>query len=169
MSARRVLVIGSQAIHAFHRDPPIAVVFGSREVDVTPLPYADFDRWYFYVHEHFGADSEFDIEHGVYIDMVKEGIPKFPSGWETRAIERSLDMNEPGQSVTVVYPEIYDLLITKLLVNRDQDEVFLKGVAQITTLDADTLRARLDSVVLTREKEHRRVWARECVRRVFAG
>ncbi len=137
------MIIGSQAIHAFYPDPPIDVVVGSREVDIVPLPYADFEEWFFYVHEHFGADSEFDLENGVYIDMIREDVPKLPPDWETRCIERSLPLKEEGETVAVVYPEIHDLLVAKLFGTRPQDEAFLQGVSQIIAVNADTLRVRI--------------------------
>ena len=163
------MIVGSQAIHALYPDPPIDVVVGSREIDVVPLPYPDFEEWFFYVHEHFGADSEFDVENGVYIDMVREDVPTLPPDWETRSLERSLRLKQGGKTVTVVYPEIHDLLVAKLFANRPQDEAFLLGVSQIIAVDVETLRARLESVIVPPALEPKREWARACADRILSA
>lgn len=158
VGANRILIIGSQAIHAFYRDPPIDLVAGSREVDVIPLPYAAFDKWFYYAHERLGADSEFDIENGVYVDMVRDTTPKLPSGWEQRAVERTLRAKQ-GRSVVAVYPDVHDLLATKLLLGRPQDVGFVKGVLRLLEIDRATVAARIGEIMLPTEREPARAEA----------
>ena len=131
VGAQRVLVVGSQALHAYYVDPSIDTVVESREIDVIPLPYEAFDKWYFYAHEQLGADSEFDERHAV-------------------------------------YPDIHDLLVSKLLANRPQDEAFLRGVRSLITIDRKTLEERLGSVELPKEKERLRTWATSAIARIFS-
>lgn len=153
IGARRILVIGSQAVHYFIPNPPIEVVAGSREVDLMPLPYSSFEKWYYYAHEHLGADSEFDSEHGVYVDMVKGDVPRLPMGWESRAHERFLPLSETGDTVTAVFPDLHDLVVTKLFANRAQDIRFLQGIRMLLEVDAATVRERIASVPLPNEME----------------
>jgi hypothetical protein len=166
INAQRILVIGSQAIHAHHANPPIDAVVESREVDLVPQPYADYSKWFYYAHERLGNDSEFDLKHGRYVDMVKDTVPKLPSGWEERAIERTLHLPD-GRVVTAIYPELHDLIVTKLLAGRAQDEAFLRGVLKIADVSERTLRERMASVNLPLERESMRAWADDCLRRVF--
>lgn len=167
VGAQRVLVVGSQALHAYYVDPSIDTVVESREIDVIPLPYEAFDKWYFYAHEQLGADSEFDERHGVYVDMLRERTAKLPRGWENRVLERRLEL-ESGSPVTAVYPDIHDLLVSKLLANRPQDEAFLRGVRSLITIDRKTLEERLGSVELPKEKERLRTWATSAIARIFS-
>ncbi len=166
LNAQRVLIVGSQALHGTHPDPPIAVVEASREVDIVPLPFEEYERWFYYAHERLGADSEFDVEHGIYVDMVRDRVPKLPPGWESRSIERALQIDD-SRSVTAVYPELHDLLVSKLLANRAQDEAFLRGVTKLGRIDPFVLRERLLSVPLPEEKEPLRGWAFAAVGRCF--
>ena len=166
INAEKILVIGSQAIHATHPDPPIDVVTDSREIDAIPLPYEQFEKWFFYAHERLGSDSEFDLENQLYVDMVNVKVPKLPPDWEARCTHRTLN-REDGTRVDVLYPDIYDLLLTKLLANRPQDEAFLRGVKQLQKLDGSLLATRLEAVELVEGTEHLRNWARKCIGRVF--
>lgn len=152
VGAKRILIIGSQAIHAFYEDPPIDLVAGSREVDVIPLPYVDFDKWFYYAHERLGADSEFDVENGVYVDMVRDTTPKLPSGWERRTVERTLRAGQ-NRTVQAVYPDLHDLLATKLLLGRPQDVEFVKGVLRLLEIDRATIAARIGKIILPVERE----------------
>jgi hypothetical protein len=156
LDVRRMLIVGSQAIHGVLPDPPLEVVAPSREVDVVPLPYERYEKWYYYAHEHLGADSDFDAEHDVYVDMIKPHVPKLPPDWESRATERTLTFPDSGEAVVVVYPELHDLIVTKLFANGPQDEGFLRGVRALTDIDLSTLRERVASVDLSPEKEHLR-------------
>jgi hypothetical protein len=70
--------------------------------------------------------------------------------------------------VTAVYPDIHDLLVSKLLANRPQDEAFLRGVRSLITIDRKTLEERLGSVELPKEKERLRTWATSAIVRIFS-
>jgi len=156
--ADRVLIVGSQALHGSYPDPPIHVVVSSREIDVVPLPYELFDKWFYYAHERLGADSEFDIEHGLYVDMVRASTPKLPKGWEQRTHERVLRAAD-GRSVVAVYPEVHDLLASKLLAARPQDVEFLKGVRKLLSVDRKTIECRIREVALSKKHERLRTSA----------
>jgi len=117
-----------------------------------PLPYAAFDNWFYYAHERLGADSEFDAEHNVYVEMVRNTMLRLPKGWEERAVERVLRAGT-NAAVTVVYPELHDLLASKLIAGRAQDLAFLQGVRHLLQVDNTTLRMRLKQIKLTQKQE----------------
>ena len=158
LNASRILVVGSQAFHARFQNSRIDVVEASREIDLIPLPFAAFEKWYYYAHEKLGVDSEFDEQHGLYVDMLRPHVPKLPAGWEDRVYERTLQSPD-GRSIVVVYPEIHDLIASKLLANRPRDVEFLRGIRRIERIDLQLLEARVLAVPLDAAKAESRAWA----------
>ena len=166
VGAQRVLVVGSQAVHAFYPDPPVMIVVASREIHVVPLPFEDFERWYYYAHERMGADSQFDEENGIYVDMLREHAAKLPVGWELRVREKELRSEHKGV-ITVVYPDLYDVAAAKLIANRPQGEAFLRGLRRLGEIDRDVLEAHIALVELPSSKKQRKKDALDTVARVF--
>ncbi len=123
-----------------------------------PLPYEPFEKWFYYAHERLGADSEFDAENGVYIDMMRASMLRLPRGWEKRALERIL-LAETPEAIVVVYPELHDLLASKLFAGRAQDLEFLQGARQLLSVDRKTLKRRINQIDLSREQERQRAHA----------
>ncbi len=166
LNADLVLVVGSQAIHGTHPDPPVDVVVMSIEVDVVPLPYERYEKWFFYAHERLGDDSDFAIENHAYVDMIKPSMVRLPSNWQERCTTRELDRGDGG-SVRVLYPEIHDLVVSKLLANRPQDKAFLRGLVSLGYVNRSSIETRLADVPLPAERAELREWARAVICDVF--
>jgi hypothetical protein len=139
-----IYVIGSQAVYGAYPDFELDVVLASKDIDVFTIPY--LERWWLPVIEQFGSDSDFDIERGYYVDMVKPELPRLPLGWEGRAVRRvigTIVVGARSEEVTAVYPEIHDLAASKIAIGRDQDLAFLSGLIESDLVQRDLLEDRL--------------------------
>lgn len=137
-------VIGSQAVYGAYPDFDLGVVLASKDIDVFTIPY--LERWWLSVNEQFGSDSDFDIERGYYVDMVKPELPRLPLDWKDRAIRRvigTIDIDGRLENVTAVFPETHDLAASKIAIGRDQDVAFLSGLIEAGLIERDLLEARL--------------------------
>jgi hypothetical protein len=98
--------------------------------------------------ERFGSDSDFDLERGYYVDMVKPDLPRLPNGWEERAVRRTIgtiDIDGRAAEVVAVFPEAHDLAASKIAIGRAQDAEFLAALVQRRLLDRSLLEDRLAS------------------------
>ena len=139
-----IYVIGSQAIYGAYPDFELEIVLASKDIDVFTLPY--LERWWLPVNERFGSDSDFDVERGYYVDMVKPDLPRLPAGWENRAVRRvigTLLINGRSEDVTAVFPEAHDLAASKVAIGREQDVEFLLGLVEAQVIQRSVLEDRL--------------------------
>ena len=140
-------IVGSAAILAALPDPPPGALTATRDVDVIP-PGGDerlADRISFVL----GEASEFDIEHGYYVQGVTLRTPAFaPLDWQTRAIPVRV------AEYTGWCMDPHDLVLSKLGAGRDKDLDFARGAAALGLVHHQELFTRLDRVSCT--AEHRR-------------
>lgn len=126
-----VYVIGSQAIYGAFPDLGLEIVLASKDIDVFTVPY--YETWWLPVIERFGSDSDFDLDRGYYVDMVKPDLPRLPAGWEERAIRRmigEISMAGRSEQITAVFPETHDLAVSKIAIGRPQDLDFLASLVE---------------------------------------
>lgn len=133
-------IVGSAAILAFLPDPPEGALTATRDVDVIPPEdddaLADRLSWV------LGEGSEFEIEHGYYVQGVSWSTPAFaPSGWHLRACPIQVDNRYTGLCM-----EPHDLVLSKLGAGREKDIDFARAVAELGLVETETLRHRLQSV-----------------------
>ena len=105
MKEPTVYVVGSQAIYGSFPDLDLGIVLASKDIDVFTVPY--YESWWLPVVERFGSDSDFDLERGYYVDMVKPDLPRLPNGWEERAVRRTIGTIDIGGrliEVVAVFP-----------------------------------------------------------------
>jgi hypothetical protein len=140
-------VIGSQAIHGSFRDPDLDVVLRSDDLDIyprdgyTPMVYEELML-------HLGQDSDYHVETGQYLEAVETTLARFPAGWEDRATRTHVGkatIRNIKKDVHVVWPEIHDLVVSKLAIRRLKDLEFLKGVIDLGLIDRETLRQRYEA------------------------
>jgi len=144
MKEPTVYVVGSQAIYGSFPDLDLGIVLASKDIDVFTVPY--YESWWLPVVERFGSDSDFDLERGYYVDMVKPDLPRLPNGWEERAVRRTIgtiDIDGRASEVVAVFPEAHDLAASKVAIGRAQDAEFLAGLVQRGLLDRSRLEDRL--------------------------
>lgn len=136
-------VIGSAAILAVLPDPPEGALTATRDVDIIP-PHeneelADRLCWV------LGEGSEFDIEHGYYVQGVSWNTPVHaPQDWHLRAIPVRV-----GNRHTGLCMEPHDLVLSKLGAGREKDLDFARAVARLRLVEREKLHERLDSVSAT--------------------
>jgi len=146
MKESTVYVVGSQAIYGSFPDLDLGIVLASKDIDVFTVPY--YESWWLPVVERFGSDSDFDLERGYYVDMVKPDLPRLPNGWKERAVRRTIgtiDIDGRAAEVVAVFPEAHDLAASKIAIGQAQDAEFLAGLAQRGLLDRSVLEERLAS------------------------
>jgi hypothetical protein len=144
MRETTVYVVGSQAVYGSFPDLELGTVLASKDIDVFTIPY--YESWWLPVVERFGSDSDFDLERGYYVDMVKPDLPRLPTGWEARAIRRiigTIDIDGHPAEVEAVFPEAHDLAVSKIAIGRAQDVDFVAGLADRGLLDRSLLEERL--------------------------
>jgi hypothetical protein len=148
-------VIGSQAIHGSFRDPDLDVVLRSDDLDIyprdgyTPMVYEELML-------HLGQDSDYHVETGQYLEAVETTLARFPAGWEDRATRTYIGdatIGNAKREVHVVWPEIHDLVVSKLAIRRRKDLEFLQGVIDLGLMDGETLRQRYEAAPrITKER-----------------
>jgi hypothetical protein len=152
-----VFIIGSQAIMMSWPDAP-PEMRSSLEVDAYP---GNARVWEIeqagksgevsqeaseHIHGLFGEGSAFHIAHGFYIDGVDEGTARLPSGWNTRAIVKRLEVD--GREVKAVAPSPEDIIVSKLARLDDKDKDFVSAYHRARPLDLQLIESRIKDTAL---------------------
>jgi hypothetical protein len=155
--ADTVFIIGSQAIMMSWPDAP-SHMRTSPEVDAYP---GNARVWEVeqakksgdvsqeaseHIHGLFGEGSAFHATHGFYIDGVDEGTARLPSGWNTRAIVRRMEVD--GREVKAVAPSPEDIIVSKLARLDDKDKDFVRAYHQARPLDLRLIESRINDTAL---------------------
>src|SRR5436190_21516400 len=105
---RELVLVGSQAVHAYTNDPPEEVLI-SEECDIFVRgKFEKFER----IGPVLGKNSPFHVTNGFFVDPVEPGIILLPEGWESRLIPMPFDCG------TAWCLEINDLVVSKLNAGR---------------------------------------------------
>ncbi len=149
----KVFIIGSQSILLAWPDAP-PVMRSSPEIDVFPENAKvweieekkkhpdEFPEASEHIDALFGSGSHFHKTHGFYIDGVDERTATFPTGWQSRAIIRRIDVN--GRTVAAVAPCPEDLIVSKLVRLDDKDKSFIEAYHTARPIDPRVIEERLD-------------------------
>jgi hypothetical protein len=150
------VVVGSQAIHGTRPDAEIDVVIRSNDLDIYPVQgYGDHNLVYEELMLQLGQDSDFDLDTGTYIEAVPVTLARFPSDWEDRALRESVGsvrISGNKHHVTAVFPEIHDLVVSKLAIGREKDLEFLDGAIKLGLVDQHVLFDRYRQVPRTSQE-----------------
>lgn len=135
----RVLVIGSQAIHA-----SIDFIFKeaerSIELDVSSLDDPD-GRKADLIDGSIGELSMFQDTFGYYAQGVTPQTAILPEGWRDRLISYLT----PGtKGVTACCLELHDLWISKAVAGRPKDKEFCQALIALNLVETCLLRERLE-------------------------
>lgn len=139
-------LIGSQAVHAYCRQPPTEVLL-SQECDLYPKNRPETATL---LHTELGRGSEFARRHGFYADVVTPDLAILPPGWERR-----LKRFEAG-SVTALCLEVHDLVASKLAAGRLKDLEFVGALLQLQLADPKVLRRRIGQFSLQPDRSRLR-------------
>lgn len=138
---RRVLIVGSQAVlGSFSEDELPAEALRSIEVDVVVLDDPD-GRAHHTVEGAIGYMSQFHTTFGYYAEGVERGTARMPEGWEGRVVTRRAEL-AGGDQVTVHFPEVHDLCVSKLVAGRIKDREYVESLIEAGVVDPRTLLLR---------------------------
>lgn len=150
---RQILVLGSQAVHGSLPGvdlPEVTTV--SEEADLAVLNDIRGDTPH-EIEANFGMGSPYHQHFGVYADGISLSEVTLPAGWEGRLrSELVTDGADPGNPVTLLFPEIHDLCAAKLPVavaggfGRRSDRAFIQALTAAGHVDLDVLDDRIDGL-----------------------
>lgn len=136
-------IIGSAAVLASLPASQDPALVGTRDVDIIPSP-EDPTRQQEYADRLdvlFGEMSDFDDEHGFYVQGVDSTTPTYaPAGWMERAIPVR------AENVTALCMELHDLALSKYGAGREKDFAFTAALAKTGIVNKATLESRLQEV-----------------------
>ena len=137
----KVLVIGSQAVHASLEDL-FPAVNRSIETDIAALNDQD-GRMADLIDGSIGEASLFQDTHGYYAQGVEPKTAILPEGWRKRLVPFS---SPETNGVTAYCLELHDLWISKAMAGRPKDREFCDELQKRGHVEARTLRQRLKKV-----------------------
>ncbi|MBW3663388.1 MAG: hypothetical protein KY469_09840 [Actinobacteria bacterium] len=138
---RRVLILGSQAIHgSFDVEELPPEVVRSIEADVVILddPVGDAASR---VDGAIGFMSPFARQFTYHADGMTLDEASLPDGWEGRVVKLKTD-DAAGEVTDVYFPEVHDLALAKLAADRPHDHRFVEALWHADLLDGVTLSRR---------------------------
>ena len=144
-----VVVIGSQAILGSYDESQLPdEAIGSIEVDVTFFDdpeAAKSDK----VDGAIGELSSFHEMYQYYAQGVSTSTATLPKGWENRLVLFENPSSEPGRGLCL---ERHDLVVSKLVANREKDFEFAGALLRERLVDPDTLVERIRMLPLEPER-----------------
>lgn len=129
-----LVVVGSQAILFILPDAPDELLV-SRELDVYPAMHPERADL---IDGAIGALSAFDDLYGYHADGVGPESAVMPDDWMDRA-----SLHYVGD-LTVICPDIHDLVLSKCVAGRDKDADFVRVLLARHLIDSAVLFDRLD-------------------------
>ncbi len=140
-----LVVIGSQAIHGTVEDPAMDVVFHSPDADFYRRGGYPSNAMWEHVVAELGQDSDYHVENLVYAEAVPEDLARLPVDWEARAKTKvigTITLDSVDVPVKVTFPDIYDLTVSKLSINRPKDIEFMEAVVKQGLVERQELEDR---------------------------
>jgi uncharacterized nucleotidyltransferase DUF6036 len=142
LGTSRLLVIGTQALHASVSSRLPAAAQRSIEVDIAVFGDRDGAKADL-IDGSIGAGSMFHETFGYYAQGVTEATAVLPRGWRKRLIP----FETPATGGVVAYClEPHDLWVAKAIANRDKDIEFCDELLRENLVDRELLDSRLKSV-----------------------
>lgn len=134
------VVIGSQAILGSFPDAP-ETLLRSQEADIYPrnAPEKAID-----IEGSLGDGSHFQATYGYYAHAVGPETAKAPAGWQDRLVVRDVPPRIASSLAAVAFClEPHDLVLSKLVANRDRDWAFARDALDAGLVRTDTLLVRV--------------------------
>ncbi len=132
-----LIIIGSQAILATHRDAPESLR-ASIEVDLQPLNKPEAVDL---INGALGELSDFHTMYGFYVDGVQVDLAILPAGWRDRTVSVRHSVGTRGHTGHCL--ELHDLAASKLAAWRDKDREFVATLLTERLIDSSVLDERL--------------------------
>lgn len=128
------VIIGSLSVLGCRGIQPPAEMSMSIDIDFYPL--RDPGRA-FQIADILGQGSDFNIEHGFYLDPVSPALPTLPTGWESR-----MPVIQLGE-LTVSFLDVNDAAISKYARGEVHDMRWIESGYESGILDKDVIEARI--------------------------
>ena len=141
LGVNKVLVIGSQAVHA-SLNQLFPAVNRSIETDIASLDDDD-GKMADLIDGSIGEASIFQDTFGYYAQGVEPKSAILPDGWKQRLVPFS---SPETNGVTAHCLELHDLWISKAMAGRPKDREFCDELTKRKCVKIQTLRARLKKV-----------------------
>ena len=138
----KLMVIGSQALHATVSDGlPVAA---QRSIEVDVVAFDDVEgQLADLIDASIGEASMFHATFGYYAQGVSESTAVLPEGWRDRLVR----FETPATNGVVAWClEVHDLWISKAIANREKDIEFCQALLTTGTVDRTVLQSRLEAV-----------------------
>lgn len=159
LGENEVLVIGSQAVHAWISGdlPPEAAM--SVESDIVAFDDQNGEKADL-IDGSIGEASMFHQTFGYYAQGVSETSAVLPSGWRKRLVR----YETPTTNGVVAWClEAHDLWIAKAVAGRPKDVGFCRALLASNAVDANTLETRLKATTnidpTNRDRIERLIWS----------
>jgi hypothetical protein len=141
---REVLIIGSQAILGSYREeqlPERATM--SNEVDIAPLGDDASETLADLIDGQLGEWSDFDRDHGFYVQGVSVRTAYLPDGWQDRLV-RVEPRGHPDSVGLCLEP--HDLCAAKLARFDQKDCEFVEALIDANLVAPSVIRARIGQI-----------------------
>ncbi len=141
LGVNKVLVIGSQAVHA-SLDKLFPAINRSIETDIAALDDKD-GKMADLIDGSIGEASLFQDTHGYYAQGVELKTAILPDGWRQRLVPFS---SPETNGVTAHCLELHDLWISKAMAGRPKDREFCNELIKRRYVKSQILKERLKKV-----------------------
>jgi hypothetical protein len=139
-----ILVVGSQAIlGSYSEDELPEVAWMSIEADLAFFDDSSEPAKSDEVDGSIGELSMFHEEFSYYAQGVDLTTAKLPDGWEARLVPFQPASSAPAQAKCV---EKHDLVISKLVAQREKDKAFARALLDAGLVDLPTLLERVEEL-----------------------
>ena len=151
---REVLIIGSQAILGSYSEGELpARAIMSNEVDMASLNDNAAETLADLIDAELGEWSDFDRDHGFYVQGVSVRTAYLPLGWETRLVRVEPRGHQDSVGLCL---EPHDLCAAKLARFDTKDCEFVDALIEAGLVEPATIRARLDQITDERFEPQRK-------------
>jgi hypothetical protein len=142
------VIVGRASLAATLPNSP-AELRATMDVDLFPFWREELAASWAAADVHIGRGSQFNAEHGFYVERVAEwSVSQLNPAWRDRCVRLALD------DVEVLVLHHLDLTMSKLLANRQKDLWFVNRLISTGTSDKDTIRDFLIANAVDEEQKN---------------
>lgn len=139
-----VLIIGSQAILGSFSETDLPErATASQEVDIAPLDDDERESLATRIDVFAGEWSDFDAEHGFYIQGVSVRTAYLPEGWAGRLVEVTVRSSPEYRGLCL---EAHDLCAAKMARNDTKDREFVAALISTGLVHKHVVHERIEAI-----------------------
>jgi hypothetical protein len=146
------VVVGSLSILGIVRGRPVPERM-SMSIDVDCFTRSDPGR-IIELGSALGEGSQFEAEHGFYLDPISPKLPTLPDGWEARLIQVPLQ-----HDITLFFLDPNDAAVSKYARDEPRDREWIQAGLSAALLSAPIIESRFRQTAFFDDRERRRAEA----------